>query len=146
MTLLKKEVKDMLDETDLKILSELTENGRMTMRELGKLVHLTAPATAARVEKMEESGVIEGYTIKTNNVKLDYNVHALITVMMDTADHGWYFSFLESADEYVMNNYKISGEGCYMLECRFPSHDVTDEFLKTLSEYANYKLSIVIKK
>lgn len=45
-----------------------------------------------------------------------------------------------------MNNYKISGEGCYMLECRFPSHDVTAEFLESLSEYANYKLSIVIKK
>lgn len=136
----------MLDETDLKILSELTENGRMTMRELGEVVHLTAPATAARVEKLEESGVIEGYTAKVNHIKLGYHVHALITVMMDSADHRGYFSFLERASEYVMSNYKISGEGCYMLECIFPSHDVTDEFLKGLSEHANYKLAIVIKK
>lgn len=36
MTLLMKEVKDMLDETDFKILNDLTENGKMTMRELGE--------------------------------------------------------------------------------------------------------------
>lgn len=45
-----------------------------------------------------------------------------------------------------MSNYKISGDGCYMLECRFPAHHITDDFLETLSKYENYKMSIIIKK
>lgn len=56
MTLLMKEVKNMIDETNQKILNELTENGRVTMHELGGTVHLTAPTTAAKVEKLEGQG------------------------------------------------------------------------------------------
>lgn len=73
-------------------------------------------------------------------------VHTLIIVLMDAADHRQYLAFVGNACKYVIDNYKISGDGCYMLESRFPSHDVTDEFLKGLSGHANYKLSIDINK
>jgi DNA-binding Lrp family transcriptional regulator len=56
----------MLDKTDMHILDELSKNSRITMKELGEKVHLTGPATSARVAKLEDSGVIEGYTIKVN--------------------------------------------------------------------------------
>lgn len=92
------------------------------------------------------AGMIKGYTEKVNNVKLVYYVHTLITVLMDAADHRQYLAFVGNACKYVIDNYKISGDGCYMLESRFPSHDVTDEFLKGLSGHANYKLSIDINK
>jgi Lrp/AsnC family transcriptional regulator, leucine-responsive regulatory protein len=39
----------MLDSTDFLILEELSKNSRITMTELGEKVHLTSPATAARV-------------------------------------------------------------------------------------------------
>lgn len=90
--------------------------------------------------------MIKGYTEKVNNVKLVYYVHTLITVLMDAADHRQYLAFVGNACKYVIDNYKISGDGCYMLESRFPSHDVTDEFLKGLSGHAKYKLSIDINK
>lgn len=62
----------MLDKTDMDILDELSKNSRITMKELGEKVHLTGPATSARVAKLEDSGVIEGYTIKVNHVKLGF--------------------------------------------------------------------------
>lgn len=65
---------------------------------------------------------------------------------MDSADHWQYLTFVGNACEYVIDYYKISGDGCYMLECWFPSHDVTNEFLKGLSGHGNYKLSIDINK
>ncbi|UHA73224.1 Lrp/AsnC ligand binding domain-containing protein [Paenibacillus sp. 481] len=45
-----------------------------------------------------------------------------------------------------MHNFKISGESCYLLECRFPSNEELDLFLTALNKNANYKLSIVINK
>lgn len=53
----------MLDHTDMQILEELSQNSRITMKELGEKVHLTGQAAASRVAKLEDNGVIEGYTI-----------------------------------------------------------------------------------
>ena len=136
----------MLDNTDKRILDELSKNSRFTMKELGEKVHLTGPAVSARVAKLEDQGVIEGYTIKVNRVKLGCYIHAFITIITESIFHQPYLSFIKSQDKYLINNYKISGDGCYLLECKFPSIELMNQFLKELNEYANYKLSIVIDK
>jgi len=135
----------MLDKTDILILEELSKNSRMTMKELGEKVHLTGPATSARVTKLEESGVIEGYTIAVNQVKLGFFIHAFITIMMKDIFHQSYLSFIKTQEQYIVNNFKISGDGCYLLECKFPSYEQMNHFLEELNKHhANYKLSIVI--
>ncbi|WP_208587808.1 Lrp/AsnC family transcriptional regulator [Gracilibacillus suaedae] len=136
----------MLDSTDMRILEELSNNSRIKMKELGGKVHLTGQATADRIAKLEDNGVIEGYTIKINQVKLGCLIHAFVTVITKSISHKPYLSFIQTQEQYIINNYKISGEGCYMLECKFPSHEVLDSFLENLNKHANYKLSIVIKK
>jgi Lrp/AsnC family leucine-responsive transcriptional regulator len=50
-------------------LEELSKNSRITMKELGERVHLLGQATSARVAKLEDSGIIEGYTIKVNQIE-----------------------------------------------------------------------------
>ncbi|QGH33309.1 winged helix-turn-helix transcriptional regulator [Gracilibacillus salitolerans] len=136
----------MLDSTDIRILEELSNNSRIKMKELGEKVHLTGQATADRVAKLEDSGVIEGYTIKVNQAKLGCSIHAFITIITQSISHQPYLAFIKTQKQYLINNYKISGEGCYMLECKFPSHEILDNFLEDLNKYANYKLSIVITK
>lgn len=136
----------MLDNTDLRILDELSKNSRITMKELGEKVHLSGPATSARVEKLETSGIIEGYTININQVKMGYFVHAMISIITESPYHQPYLSFLKTQEQYVIHNYKISGDSCYLLECKFPSNEVLDGFLVKLNEHVNYKLSIVINK
>lgn len=136
----------MLDHTDMQILEELSKNSRITMKELGEKVHLTGQAAALRVAKLEDNGVIEGYTIKVNQVKLGCYIHALLNIYTKSTHHQPYLSFIKTQDKYVINNYKISGDGCYLLECKFPSNEILDQFLVELNKHVNYKLSIVINK
>lgn len=136
----------MLDQTDLHILEELSKNSRIKMKELGEKVHLTGQAASARVGKLEDQGVIEGYTIKVNQEKVGLVVHAFIQVFTKTTNHQFYYSFIKKHEEYVLHNYKISGESCFLLECKFPSNEKLDEFITGLSNYVGYKLSIVINK
>lgn len=136
----------MLDQTDRRILDELSKNSRIKMKELGEKVHLTGQAASARVAKLEDSGIIEGYTIKINQTKMGYPVHAMISIFTKSIHHEPYLSFLKTQEPYVMNNYKISGDSCYLLECKFPSNEALDEFLVALNKYVNYKLSIIINK
>lgn len=135
-----------MDQTDMLILSEMTKNSRITMKELGEKVHLTGQATATRVAKLEDNGVLEGYTIKVNQSKLGCFLHAFITIYTNSHNHQPMLNFLNTQEHYLLNNYKISGDGCYLLECRFPSNEHVDQFLQGLNEYANYKLSMVIKR
>ncbi|MFJ5760506.1 Lrp/AsnC family transcriptional regulator [Neobacillus sp. NPDC093182] len=134
----------MLDRTDIQIIDELSKNSRITMKELGEKVHLTGPATSARVAKLEDSGIIEGYTIKVNQVKMGYAVHAIIHIYTKNTNHQPYLSFIKKQEQYVINHYKISGESCYLLECKFQTNQILDEFLTDLSNLVSYKLSIVI--
>ncbi|QOK28119.1 Lrp/AsnC family transcriptional regulator [Cytobacillus oceanisediminis] len=135
----------MLDYTDQRILDELSKNSRITMKELGEKVHLTGQAAASRVAKLEDQGVIEGYTIKVNQKKLGYSIHAFITVITQSMNHQPYLTFVKTQQE-IIHNFKISGDGCYILECKFPSNERLDQFLTDLSKHANYKLSIVINR
>jgi len=136
----------LLDNTDLLILNELSVNSRITMKELGQKVHLTGQAASTRVARLEDNGIIQGYTIKVNDVKLGYYIHAFINIFTKSTYHEPYLTFISTQKKYILNNYKISGDSCYILECKFPSNDQLDEFLVSLNQHANYKLSIVIKK
>lgn len=54
------EVKD-IDAIDRHILRELAHDGRVSFRELGDRVGLSAPATTDRVRRLEREGIIDGY-------------------------------------------------------------------------------------
>ncbi|MDQ8272180.1 winged helix-turn-helix transcriptional regulator, partial [Enterococcus faecium] len=128
----------------INIIEELSRNSRITMKELGEKVHLTGPAVSARVTKLEESGVIENYTVKLNMEKLGFSIHAFLIIITQNLNHKPYLSFIKNHEKFLIRNYKISGGGCYLLECRFTSKKSMNSFLEQLNEYANYKLSIVI--
>ncbi|MCG7408739.1 Lrp/AsnC family transcriptional regulator [Paenibacillus sp. ACRRX] len=136
----------MLDHTDKQILKELKLNSRISMKELGQKIHMTGQATANRVSKLEEEGIIKQYTVQLDEIKTGYPVHTFINIYTKEFDHRPYLSFIAAQSPHVIANYKISGEGCYMLECRFASNEDLDHFLVALNRFVNYKLSIVINQ
>ena len=135
-----------MDHIDHQIIEQLKQNGRITMKQLGEKVHLTGQAAATRVARLEDQGMIEGYTIKTNPARLGYPVHVFLTIITQNVHPQPYLSFIENQPDYVVANYKVSGKGCYLLECRFPSNIELDQFLVGLNQYVNYQLSIVVSR
>jgi len=134
----------MLDHTDLAIIDELKANARMTMRELGVRVHLTAQAARLRVEKLEDAGIIAGYTAVTDPIQLGRAVQAFLNIYTKSPNHASTLAFFEDKKLNIDRIYKISGEGCYLVEVRFGTNAELNDFLEQLNEHANYKLSLVI--
>lgn len=64
LTLFSKGINVQIDQTD-KNYREIMYNSRIQWK-IWERVHLTCPAATARVEKLEENGVIEGSNIKVN--------------------------------------------------------------------------------
>jgi Lrp/AsnC family leucine-responsive transcriptional regulator len=133
----------MLDQTDLAILKLLQENARMQWREIGDRVHLTGQAVGSRIRKMEETGIIEGYTLRLNQSKLSPSLLALVTVFMKTTDHAAFQRFIQR-DERICEAHRVSGEGCYSLKVSVPNQEELNRLLDQILEYGNYRVNLSI--
>ncbi len=65
-----------LDGTDLEIVDLLVRDGRRTLADIGAEVTLSAPAVKRRIARLEELGVITGYTAKIDHAKLGRPIEA----------------------------------------------------------------------
>ena len=52
-----------MDELDRSILRLLAQNARMPVKEIAQRVSLTSPAVSSRIHRLEQEGVIGGYTV-----------------------------------------------------------------------------------
>ena len=76
-----------LDQTDHKIIELLSQNARRTMADIGERVSLSASAVTRRIERLERSGVIAGYTVVVDHRKAGRPIQAFTEVRFaGTAD------------------------------------------------------------
>ena len=67
-----------VDSTDWAIVMELQNDCRISFSELGRRVHMSSPAVAERVRRLEESGVIIGYHAEVDLPAAGWPVLALV--------------------------------------------------------------------
>ncbi|HBJ01000.1 MAG TPA: transcriptional regulator, partial [Lysinibacillus sp.] len=59
-----------IDDVDFRILQLLIEDSTISHKDIGQQVHMTGQAVGARIRKMQDTGVIEGYTVRWNPDKV----------------------------------------------------------------------------
>lgn len=133
-----------IDELDFQILSALLKDATLSHKEIGHMVHLTGQAVGARVRKLQDLGVIEGYTLRWNPEKIGQAVHAFVTVFLSSGTaHASFQSFVQG-DERIVEMHRVSGEGCYWMRVRVGTPLELNAFLDELLKFGNYKLSLSI--
>ena len=70
-------------ELDCKIVSTLFENARVTNADLAKRIDLSESQCSRRLKRIEQSGVITGYTARVDAAALGLNVYAFLGLTMD---------------------------------------------------------------
>ena len=73
----------MLDEGDLKILDILKQNAKLTIKQIAKRAGMPDTTVHNRIKRMENSGIIKGYTVSLNNKKIGKNISAYILITVD---------------------------------------------------------------
>ncbi|WP_238652480.1 Lrp/AsnC family transcriptional regulator [Paenibacillus piscarius] len=132
----------LIDNTDYRILQLLIEDSTLSHKDIGALVHLTGQAVGARVRRMRELGIIEGYTIRWNPLRIGQNIHAFIAVFLSSNNAHQPFQAFAKANASVTELYRISGEGCYWMRVRTADQEALNVFLDELLKYGNYRLSL----
>ncbi|ADO55114.1 Lrp/AsnC family transcriptional regulator [Paenibacillus polymyxa] len=132
------------DDTDLRILHHLIEDSSLTHKEIGQLVHLTGQAVGTRVRKMQDAGIIEGYTLRWNPEKIGQTIHAFITVFLNSGTTHSAFQTFAREHPSIVEIHRVSGEGCYWMRVRMSSQSELNTMLDELTKFGNYKLSFSI--
>ena len=116
----------MMDEKDARILEILQRDGRETNVELARAVELTPSATLERVRKLEERGLIKGYTAMLDPHALGLGLVAFIFVRVDDREdvigsrrrrrRRW------PALPSVQELHHLAGEDCFLLKVQGEGH------------------------
>ncbi|MBK6470085.1 MAG: Lrp/AsnC family transcriptional regulator [Betaproteobacteria bacterium] len=131
-----------LDTYDTRILAELQADARLTLAELGRRVHLSQPAVAERVRKLEAAGVITGYRATVNLAALGYGIRALVRV--GRSDYARMVNQINGAPE-IVNAWNITGEDSWLLEIAVTDVAHLDAVVSQMCLLAETSTSIILK-
>ena len=131
-----------LDSYDTRILAELQADARLSLAELGRRVHLSQPAVAERVRKLEAARVITGYRATVNLAALGYGIRALVRV--GRTDFPRMSQLVAEAPE-VVNAWNITGEDSWLLEIAVTDVAHLDAVVSQICLLAETSTSIILK-
>lgn len=109
-----------IDEVDRKILTLLKQDARLPYADVGKKVHLSAPAVHARVKKLEAAGVIRRHTIDMDADQLGSGLCAFVRIARSKGLGAPVAEALLKIRE-VQECHSTAGEDCLFVKVRATS-------------------------
>lgn len=124
-----------LDETDIKILNHLQENGRAQRNTIAEIVHLSVPSVSERMRKLEEKGLISNYHAILDARKFNIDITAFIFVEVDSSER--YPGFVERVSNHpeVLECHSITGDGSHILKLRTKNTETLEKFLSLVQTW-----------
>ncbi|ANK73213.1 Lrp/AsnC family transcriptional regulator [Ensifer adhaerens] len=120
------------DETDRRILKELVADARLTNNELAERVGLSASPCLRRLRRLEETGVIRGYTALVDPAVDGWTMTAIATVTLSRQHEDEIVMFEEAVrgwDE-VLECHLVTGSRDYVLKVMSAGLDQYERFIK----------------
>lgn len=121
-----------LDAADMRILSHLQRDGRMTNADLAEKVGLSPSPCLRRVRQLEAAGTIKGYVALVDPEALGLSVSAFVRVRLGQQDDHHLATFEAAITDMpeVMECYLMTGECDYQLRIQAPSLADFEDFLR----------------
>jgi DNA-binding Lrp family transcriptional regulator len=120
-----------LNETDKKILQNLLEDARFSSRQIAKNVGVSVGTVLSRIKKMEDAGVIKGYSTILDHEKLGYELTVVTEI---TVSKG---RLVEMENEIAKNPnvcgvYDVTGLTDAVIIAKFKSREELGKFTKNV--------------
>ncbi len=137
-----------MDATDERIVTLLQQDARATQAELAKTIGLSQPATYERIRKLEESGVIIGYSARVDATKLGKDVTAFVGVSIEHPKYFEAFAKRVLAHPDVLECHRVAGADSYLLKVKTANTGSLDrllvEQLRTITGVTRTNTTIVL--
>lgn len=125
-----------MDDTDRKILSRLQANARRSNKEISAEVGLSPPTVSERIRKLEQAGIINGYTAKLNRERFGQDICCFSLLILRGAETNFDSEFVAymRGNPYILECHRLIGNYEYLLKVVAGSVRELEAFLCHLRE------------
>ena len=125
----------MLDNKDQKIIDILSASGREPASNISAEIGLSVPAVIDRINKLQESDIIQGFKAVINYKKLGMDVSALITLISDSSEH--YYEVIKKANKVpeIINCFATTGTGSHVLFIQTENTRTLEKLLRNIQQW-----------
>jgi Lrp/AsnC family transcriptional regulator, leucine-responsive regulatory protein len=142
MTKILRSENSQLDAVDAKLLAALVANARISNAALARLVKLSGPSVAERLKRMEEAGVIEGYSARINPAALGLPIAAWLRIRPIPGQLQKVADILRGLPEIVECD-RITGEDCFIARAYMKSVSELERLIDKIIPWAMTNTSII---
>jgi Lrp/AsnC family transcriptional regulator, leucine-responsive regulatory protein len=131
-----------IDDTNRRLLSELQENARLSLAELGRRVGLSPPAVAERVQRLELQGVILGYRAEIDPRALGLSLTAVVRIRPAPGQLANVATLARETPE-VVDCRRVTGDDCYVMTAHLRDVEHLEEVIDKFVALGQTTTSIV---
>jgi Lrp/AsnC family leucine-responsive transcriptional regulator len=130
------------DATDWLILDVLQRDGRASYAELARAVSMSSSAVTERVRRLEEAGVISGYTAVVDRERLGMPILAFVRLRYPTGNYKPFHDLLDTTAE-ILEAHHVTGDDCFVLKVAARSMSHLEEISGRISGLGPVTTSVV---
>ena len=130
-----------MDNIDIKIIQCLTKDARMNASQISSTVNLSVSAVIERTKKLENSGLIRGYTALIDERMAGYDVQAMISVRLEHPKYNQSFAKQMQEHSCVMECFYITGDFDYIARVSAGSTEELTGVLNDIKEIPGVSLT-----
>ncbi|MCU0498217.1 MAG: Lrp/AsnC family transcriptional regulator [Anaerolineae bacterium] len=120
------------DQLDHAILEELQVNGRISVADLARKIHLSPPAVYQRIKRLERAGVIQGYVALIDREAAGYDLLCFVRVSIQPHTKEKLQQFQQNIQglSAVLECYRVAGGHDLLLKVVVQDHKALDTFVE----------------
>ena len=132
-----------LDALDVKILSLLQQNARMNITAISQELALSRPSVAERLHRLEERGVIEGYTARVSPPAVGRDTRLILQVT-DLRVTPKEFEEWAQAEMDIVECHRVTGNASHFLQATVAGTQGLKKLVDRLMDFGNVQTSVVL--
>lgn len=132
-----------MDELDSKIIRLMMQNARMPVKEIAKQVNLTSPAVSSRIHRMEQEGVIGGYTVRLHHPDEEARVQALVSIQTAASEREAFLRLVQGEPQ-ILQCYRVTGSYNFIVKVSCPGIEALEHLLTHLQRMGNTNTQIIL--
>ena len=132
-----------MDALDRKIIHLLTENARMPVKEIAQKINLTSPAGSSHIHRLEQEGIIGGYTVQLHRPDEPNRVGALVSVQT-SPDRREEFLALIQQESDVLQCYRVTGTYNFIVKVSCANIEDLEHLLNKIQQLGTTNTQIIL--
>ncbi|NMX60313.1 Lrp/AsnC family transcriptional regulator [Pseudomonas sp. WS 5079] len=134
----------MIDVIDQQLIAALMDDSRCTLKTLAGITGLSSPSVGERLRRLEERGVLKGYTVDIDPKHFGYLLQAIVRIRPLPGQLEEVERQIQAIPQFTECD-KVTGDDCFIARLHVRTMDQLDTLLDRLNGYAETNTAIVKK-